>query len=118
MADRRLLETGTEDLLGYVEDRIAILTMNRPSRRNALSSEMLAALQAALAELEVATDVGCVVLTGAEGAFCSGGDVKAMNEANSGSGKGERPPMRTPPRAWCPRCPTEAAGRAQANFTR
>jgi len=32
----------------------------------------------------VANDVGCVVLTGAEGAFCSGGDVKGMAEAGSG----------------------------------
>ena len=91
MADRRTIDTGTEDLLGYVEDRVAVLTMNRPSRRNALSNSMLRALEAALIELDVATDVGCLVLTGAENAFCAGGDVKAMNEANSGNGKGQRP---------------------------
>jgi len=93
MPKRRTLDTGTEDLLGYVEDRIAVLTMNRPARRNAMSGEMLAAMQAALAELDVAADVGCVVLTGAEGAFCAGGDVKAMNDANAGGGSGERPPI-------------------------
>ncbi len=96
MADRRTIDTGTEDLLGYVEDRVAVLTMNRPSRRNALSNSMLRALEAALIELDVATDVGCLVLTGAENAFCAGGDVKAMNEANSGGGasgdgEGQRP---------------------------
>jgi len=98
MPKRRTLDTGTEDLLGYVEDRIAVLTMNRPERRNALSSEMLAGLEAALAELDVSSDVGCVVLTGAGGAFCSGGDVKAMASANtdsdsSGGSGGERPPI-------------------------
>lgn len=92
MPNRRTIETGTEDLLGHVEDRIATLTMNRPSRRNALSGEMLGALQGALAELDVASDVGCVVLTGSGNAFCAGGDVKAMDEANSGGGSGgERP---------------------------
>ena len=84
MSDRRTLETGTEDLLAQVEDRVAVLTMNRPARRNALSGQMLAALEAALADLDVANDVGCVVLTGAEGAFCAGGDVKGMAEADSG----------------------------------
>jgi 2-(1,2-epoxy-1,2-dihydrophenyl)acetyl-CoA isomerase len=99
MPNRRTLETGTEDLVAHVEDRIATITMNRPSRRNALSGEMLAALEAALDEFDVATDVGCVVLTGAGGAFCAGGDVKAMNDANSGGGgdrgesRGERPPI-------------------------
>ena len=88
MSDRRILETGTEDLLAYVEDRVAVLTMNRPARRNALSGEMLAGLAAVLAEVEVATDVGCVVLTGAGGAFCAGGDVKGM-AAREGDGGGQ-----------------------------
>jgi 2-(1,2-epoxy-1,2-dihydrophenyl)acetyl-CoA isomerase len=91
MSDRRTLETGTEDLLAHVEDRIAVLTMNRPARRNAMSGPMLAALQAALAELDVARDVGCVVLTGSGGAFCAGGDVKGMAEAGSG-GRGDGSP--------------------------
>lgn len=87
MAARRTLNTGTEDLLGYVEDRVAVLTLNRPARRNALSNEMLRALEAALIELDLSSDVGCLVLTGAENAFCAGGDVKAMDKANSGGGR-------------------------------
>ena len=90
MSDRRELTTGTEDLLAYVEDRVAVITMNRPSRRNALSGPMLAGLQAVLAEAEIATDVGCVLLTGAGGAFCAGGDVKGMAESGSGAGSPER----------------------------
>jgi 2-(1,2-epoxy-1,2-dihydrophenyl)acetyl-CoA isomerase len=78
MSERRVIETGTEDLLAHVEDRVAVITMNRPERRNALSGPMLVGLESVLAQAEVATDVACVVLTGAGGAFCAGGDVKGM----------------------------------------
>jgi len=91
MSNRRRIQTGTDDLLAHVEDRVAVLTMNRPASRNALSGPMLAGLQAVLAEVEVATDVGCVVLTGAGGAFCAGGDVKGMAGAD-GEGGGESRP--------------------------
>src|ERR1700735_4244476 len=74
------LDTGTEDLLADVSDGVAVLTMNRPARRNAMSEAMLTAMGRMLAELEVDDAVGCVVLTGAGGAFCAGGDVKAMAE--------------------------------------
>src|SRR4051812_26697114 len=75
------IETATTDLLARVDDGVAILTMNRPERRNALSPAMLDALAGALADAEADDDVRCVVLTGAGGAFCAGGDVKAMAEA-------------------------------------
>jgi 2-(1,2-epoxy-1,2-dihydrophenyl)acetyl-CoA isomerase len=91
MPESRTLDTGTEDLLARVEDRVAILTMNRPKRRNALSGEMLGALERMLDEAERAHDVGCVVLTGAGGAFCAGGDVKGMDARNSGKGEGRGP---------------------------
>ena len=88
MSDKRTIETGTEDLRAHVENRVAVLTMNRPARRNAFSEAMLEGLQAALIEAETASDVGCVVLTGAEGAFCAGGDVKGMADAQGGGGGG------------------------------
>jgi 2-(1,2-epoxy-1,2-dihydrophenyl)acetyl-CoA isomerase len=72
------LDTGTDDLLARVDDGVAVLTMNRPERRNALSGAMLTAMGRILAQVEVDDDVGCVVLTGAGGAFCAGGDVKGM----------------------------------------
>ncbi len=82
----RQIETGTEDLLARVEDGVAYLVMNRPERRNALSAAMLKGLEVALADAERSSDVGCVVLTGAGGAFCAGGDVKAMAERHAGAG--------------------------------
>jgi 2-(1,2-epoxy-1,2-dihydrophenyl)acetyl-CoA isomerase len=82
------LDTGTDHLLGRVEDGVAVLTMNRPERRNALSTPMLAALASSLERLEVDDDVGCVVLTGAGGGFCAGGDVKGMAGGGDAGGQG------------------------------
>jgi 2-(1,2-epoxy-1,2-dihydrophenyl)acetyl-CoA isomerase len=86
------IKTGTEQLLARVEDGVATLTMNRPERRNALSGEMLNGLALALREAETSPEIRCVVLTGAGQAFCSGGDVKDMNERSPsgrpGSGGG------------------------------
>jgi 2-(1,2-epoxy-1,2-dihydrophenyl)acetyl-CoA isomerase len=86
MANSRVIDTGTEHLQAHVEDGVAILTMNRPERRNALSGEMLSGMEKALRDAELATDVACVVLTGAGGAFCSGGDVKGMAEGGRRGG--------------------------------
>ena len=72
------LDTGTEDLRAEIDDGVAVITMNRPDRRNAFSPAMVSALGAVLARVEADNAVGCVVLTGAGGAFCAGGDVKSM----------------------------------------
>lgn len=70
----------SQDLLEVVKDGVAILTMNRPERLNALSHSMLAAMLDALPRLAEDPGVGAVILTGAGRAFCAGGDVKAMAE--------------------------------------
>ena len=72
------IETKTDDLLARNEDGVLVITMNRPERRNALSRPMLAAMADCLAAAEADPEVRVVVLTGAGGAFCAGGDVKAM----------------------------------------
>jgi 2-(1,2-epoxy-1,2-dihydrophenyl)acetyl-CoA isomerase len=74
------LDTGTTELLATVEDGVAVITMNRPERRNAVTQMMLEALGRTLAQVELDDEVGCVVLTGAGGAFCAGGDVKGFAE--------------------------------------
>jgi len=81
---KRTVDTGTKDLLVHVEDGVAVITMNRPERRNALSGVMLTAMAAALAAFETDSEVACIVLTGAGGAFCAGGDVKGMAEGTGG----------------------------------
>jgi 2-(1,2-epoxy-1,2-dihydrophenyl)acetyl-CoA isomerase len=81
------LDTGTEELLAEIKDGVAVITMNRPARRNAFSPGMLAALGTVLAQVETDEAVGCVVLTGAAGAFSAGGDVKSMAaRADGGNG--------------------------------
>src|SRR3954469_89448 len=86
----KTIETGTPDLLATLDDGVATLTMNRPERRNAMSGAMNQALGRVLADVEVADDVGCVVLTGAGGAFCAGGDVKGMASGGDAGGSGSR----------------------------
>jgi 2-(1,2-epoxy-1,2-dihydrophenyl)acetyl-CoA isomerase len=79
----------TEHLIETQADGIATLTMNRPEARNAMSGEMMAALTEALPRLAADQSVRVVVLTGAGGAFCAGGDVKGFaSEASSGSSSG------------------------------
>ena len=87
------LDTGTGDLLAEIDDGVALITMNRPARRNAFSQEMVSALGEVLARLEADEAVGCVVLTGAGGAFCAGGDVKSMAAAPAGREDGAGPSL-------------------------
>ena len=81
---KRTLDTGTKDLLAHVDDGVAVITMNRPERRNAMSGGMLSAMSAVLAAFETDPEVACIVLTGAGGAFCAGGDVKGMADGTGG----------------------------------
>ncbi len=81
-------DTGTDHLRASVEDGVGTITMDRPERRNALSGEMIAAMARALADFETDDEVGCVVLTGAGGAFCAGGDVKGMAAGGDAGGSG------------------------------
>ena len=80
------IDTGTDHLLAEVDDAVGVVTLNRPGRRNALSDERLHALADVLGTFETDAAVRCVVVTGAGGAFCAGGDVKGMAERTAGSG--------------------------------
>ena len=72
------IETGTDQLLCSLEERVATITLNRPEKRNALSDELTPALRELLLVVERDPRVRCVVITGAGRAFCSGGDVSGM----------------------------------------
>ena len=74
----------TQDLLETTAHGITTLTMNRPQARNAFSRDMIEALAEALPRLATDPAVRLVVLTGAGGAFCAGGDVKSF--ANQAAG--------------------------------
>jgi enoyl-CoA hydratase/carnithine racemase len=65
-------------LLREESDGVVTLTLNRPAQFNALSEEMLAALQSELDDIAGDEDVRCVVLAAAGKAFCAGHDLKQM----------------------------------------
>jgi enoyl-CoA hydratase len=56
------------------DDGVATITLNAPERRNALTVEMAEELVAACEELDADTSIGAVVVRGAGGFFCAGGD--------------------------------------------
>lgn len=62
-------------------DRVAYLTLNRPETLNALSDEMLAALQQSLDKIASDDAVKCVVLRGSGKAFCAGHNLREMTDA-------------------------------------
>jgi enoyl-CoA hydratase len=69
-------ETGTDKLLVDVADAVAVVTINNPAKRNALSSDIRAALPGLLTALQEDDGVGVVVITGAgDRAFASGADI-------------------------------------------
>ncbi len=76
-------ESNTDQLLVDLEERVVRITLNRPEARNALSDELTRELRRAIAWAAASEDVGAMLLTGAGGAFCAGGDVKAMNRRNA-----------------------------------
>lgn len=65
----------TELIVDRRDDGVAVLTLNRPEKRNALSIETRYELAAVLDELGSDESVGALVVTGAGSAFCSGMDV-------------------------------------------
>ncbi len=72
------LETGTEELLCEIDQGVATITLNLPDKRNAMSDNLTTGLRQSLLDLETRSDVGCIVITGAGGAFCAGGDISNM----------------------------------------
>ncbi len=72
------IDTGTNELLCVIRDRVAVITLNRPEARNSLSDELTPALRAMIRRCGEDPNVGALLLTGAGKAFCAGGNVKGM----------------------------------------
>jgi len=70
-----------------INQRIARLTINRPEARNALSTDLLAALHDAAKSLAARPDVSVLVISGAGKAFCAGMDLKAVLNDPAAPGK-------------------------------
>src|ERR1700722_6145404 len=71
--------TGTEHLTFELEGATAIVTMDRPEAKNALSLPMLVGMADAWGEIDSKDAIRCAILTGAGGTFCSGMDLKSMS---------------------------------------
>ena len=82
------VDTGTDELLCRIEDRVGVITLNKPHKKNALGDVLTPALRQTLLTVEEDNRVGCVLITGSGDAFCSGGDVSGM-----GPGAGSTAPV-------------------------
>jgi enoyl-CoA hydratase/carnithine racemase len=78
MTTETKIDTGTDELLCVIRDRVAIITLNRPEARNAFSDTLTPALRSMIKVCGENPDVGALLLTGAGPAFCAGGNVKGM----------------------------------------
>lgn len=76
--DRIEVDTGTSELLCEIRDRVALITLNRPEARNALSDRLTPALRRMIKQCGDDPKIGALLITGAGNAFCAGGDVKGM----------------------------------------
>ncbi len=79
-------ESSTGELLVEQEGRVAVFTLNRPDRLNAISRTMLGELSAKVVEANKDPDIRCIVLTGAGKGFCSGLDLVDVSQGGIGSG--------------------------------
>src|SRR4026209_1108706 len=78
MTTETKIDTGTDELLCVIRDRVAIITLNRPDARTAMSDNLTPALRNMIKACGENRDVGVLLLTGAGTAFCAGGNVKGM----------------------------------------
>jgi enoyl-CoA hydratase len=70
----------TDDIRFEIEGDIAIITLNRPQKLNAVTPEMADAIVAAVSECNDSDTIRCVIVTGAgERAFCAGSDIKELD---------------------------------------
>ncbi|CAN5901641.1 enoyl-CoA hydratase [soil metagenome] len=69
-----------ETLIVETTDAVTLIRLNRPEALNALNSQLLSELTAALDAAEADETVRCLVLTGSERAFAAGADIKEMSD--------------------------------------
>ena len=67
-----------ETILVETRGKVGLITLNRPKALNALNSQVLAEVKAALAIFEKSASIGAIVVTGSEKAFAAGADIKEM----------------------------------------
>jgi 2-(1,2-epoxy-1,2-dihydrophenyl)acetyl-CoA isomerase len=78
----------TPELKIEVQDKVGVITLNRPDKLNAFTHAMMEEAIATLEKWAGDPDVGCIVITGEGRAFCAGGDVGAMQKGSEIAEKG------------------------------
>jgi 2-(1,2-epoxy-1,2-dihydrophenyl)acetyl-CoA isomerase len=73
----------TDIVLQHLDRGLLTIIMNRPDRRNALNQDLIRGLVEAARRAAEDTEVRAVLIKGAGGTFCVGGDVKAMAESKA-----------------------------------
>lgn len=86
-----------EVTLYRVDAHVATITLNRPQRRNALNRRAYDELEGAFLAAQADSDVRCIVVTGADPAFCSGEDVGETMRGASDTAAARAALVRTPP---------------------
>ena len=69
MCDLTKIDSGTRELLAEVRGRVAVLTLNRPKARNALSDQLTPALRKLIKRFGDDPQVGAILITGSGNAF-------------------------------------------------
>jgi enoyl-CoA hydratase len=71
----------SDEVLLEIDEGVAVVTLNAPQRRNALTPGMAGELMAAFDEVDARAEVGAVVVRGVGKSFCAGGDVQTLADA-------------------------------------
>jgi enoyl-CoA hydratase/carnithine racemase len=79
-----------EQVIYEVRDRVAVVTLNRPEKMNAMTAQMGVELGDAMAQADGDDDVRAVILTGAGRAFCAGADLGSGERFGAGWGEANR----------------------------
>ena len=72
-----------EELLIREDAGVLYLTINRPEKRNAMNGRVVSGIMQTFTAIEDKRDIRAVVLRGADGHFCSGGDISGMGQPGS-----------------------------------
>lgn len=79
------MKKGNKAIIYAVEGTVALITLNRPEKRNALNDELIVGLKESLRKADDNMDVHVVVVTGAGADFCSGADLAALQKISESS---------------------------------
>ena len=91
------MRAGEHAIKVSVSDKVCLLTLNRPEKRNAISLQLASELREAVLSADVNPDVSVIAITGSGTAFCAGADLQEARSQDEGGGR-YRGPLQRPDR--------------------